>query len=178
MLTTRLNDYQGEQFEIDHNETPEEVLRRSKTDLYYLESVKVFEQAFAIKKLDNITDKIQRQRTAVEYAPDKGSYQFTPEDLTDQVSRIHKFKQRHDVINDRVSDTYLIGTKFQAYLSKRCILDFHFRGEQDLFEQEYPDLKDEALKLLGPVLYYDLSAMNGQTLPSTSEQYGQLMKLY
>jgi len=30
------------------------------------------------------------------------------------------------------------------YLEKQIILDHHFRGEQDVFEQEYPHLKSKA----------------------------------
>lgn len=48
------------------------------------------------------------------------------------------------------------------------ILDYHFRGEQDLFESEHPELKDKALKMMGPVLYYDLTAYNHPLVEATS----------
>ena len=51
----------------------------------------------------------------------------------------------------------LIGQKLEEYLEKQIILDFHFRGEQDVFEIEYPHLIPKAIKLLGPELYYELS---------------------
>jgi len=55
----RVNDNQSQEFEVDSNETSEEILRRSKSDTYYLESVKVFEQSFAIRKLDEVIENIQ-----------------------------------------------------------------------------------------------------------------------
>jgi len=64
------------------------------------------------------------------------------------------------------------------YLEKQIILDFHFRGEQDVFEAEYPHLKEKAQKLLGPVLYFDLNAMCGQPLPKDSLLYRDLWKIH
>lgn len=58
LLIARINDFASEIFAIDDDETADEILRRSKTDAYYLESVKVFEKAFAIDRLDKILEKI------------------------------------------------------------------------------------------------------------------------
>jgi hypothetical protein len=63
LIATRVKDFASEQFSIDDNETQEEILRRSKSDTYYLESVKVFEQSFAIRKLDAVIEKIQAFRS-------------------------------------------------------------------------------------------------------------------
>lgn len=63
-------------------------------------------------------------------------------------------------------------------MEKQIILDFHFRGEQDVFEAEYPHLKEKAQKLLGPVLYFDLNAMCGQPLPKDSLLYRDLWKIH
>lgn len=58
LIATRVNDFHSQEFEVDSNETSEEILRRSKSDTYYLESVKVFEQSFAIRKLDEVIENI------------------------------------------------------------------------------------------------------------------------
>ena len=50
------------------------------------------------------------------------------------------------------------------YLEKQIILDYHFRGEQDLFETEYEHLKQKAEKLLGYNTYFDLSPLTGTPL--------------
>ena len=68
-----------------------------------------------------------------------------------------------------------MSNKLYDYLTKRTILDFHFRGEQDVFEEKYPHLKEKAIKMLGPILYYDLSEKNGQMLSEKSNLYKQLM---
>lgn len=112
LISTRLNDFEGQKFEIDVDETQEEILRRSKSDTYYLESVKVFEHAFAINKLDGVIEKIQQNRTEIKYAPEEGSYQFTPIDMVQQVENMKNFKMRHKSVNDQISQTYIVSTKF------------------------------------------------------------------
>ena len=63
-------------------------------------------------------------------------------------------------------------------MGKRMIIDFHFRGEQDILEKNHPQLREQALKMLGPVLYYDLTATCGKPLPKSSPYYKQLMQHY
>jgi len=82
LLLSRIQDFQNDVFEIEAEETSDEILRRSKTETYYLESVKVFEKAFAIDRLEQILLKCHERRQvsnaiiifvkAIEYAPDKG----------------------------------------------------------------------------------------------------------
>jgi hypothetical protein len=57
------------------------------------------------------------------------------------------------------------------------ILDYHFRGEQDRFETEHPQLKEKALKMMGPVLYYDLTAHN-EPLEETNSLFKSLWKFH
>ena len=45
-------------------------------------------------------------------------------------------------------------------------------------EQENPELKDKALELLGPVLYYDLCPKAGEPLDPSMSEYKKLMKIY
>ena len=59
---------------------------------------------------------------------------------------------------------YKMGNKMLTYLEKQIILDFHFRGDQDIFELDYPHLKEKAIKYFGAVLYYDLSPKTGTPL--------------
>ena len=66
-----------------------------------------------------------------------------------------------------------------SYLEKQIILDHHFRGEQDLFEQEYPHLKQKAQKLLGHDTYFDCSPLTGSALEEEEqpELFACLMKI-
>ncbi len=82
-----------------------------------------------------------------------------------------EFTTRHSTITERINETYKTGNKLLEYLEKQIILDFHFRGEQDVFEAEYPHLKEKATKYLGHSLYYDLSPFCGKSLPKESEMF-------
>ena len=48
---------------------------------------------------------------------------------------LDEFQTRHSTIEKRISETYLVGKKMIEYLEKQVILDFHFRGDQDQFEE-------------------------------------------
>ncbi len=65
------------------------------------------------------------------------------------------------------------------YLEKQIILDHHFRGEQDQFEQEYERLKAKAVKLLGHDTYYACSPLTGSPLTEEEnpEMYQKLMQI-
>ena len=43
LFTTRVLDFHSGMFSIGENETEDEILRRSKEDVYYIETVRVFE---------------------------------------------------------------------------------------------------------------------------------------
>jgi hypothetical protein len=49
-------------------------------------------------------------------------------------------------------------------MERQIILDFHFRGEQDVFEAEYPYLIDKARAMIGDSLYDELSGLVGVSL--------------
>ena len=91
---------------------------------------------------------------------------------------LDEFQTRHSTINERINKTYRTGNKLLEYLQNQIILDFHFRGEQDVFEAEFPHLKEKAIKFLGAVLYYDLSPYSGKAIPKEDPLYAELMKLY
>lgn len=52
LLTARVLDFHGNMFSIKTNEKEEEILRRHKEDVYYLETVRIFEEAFGLKRLE------------------------------------------------------------------------------------------------------------------------------
>ena len=54
-------------FKIDADETQEEILRRDKEASYYIESVRVFEKAFGIDRLEKIVQDIQEKRKVSRY---------------------------------------------------------------------------------------------------------------
>lgn len=87
-----------------------------------------------------------------------------------EVNAINEFQSLHNSINERIASTYLISNKLHDYLEKRMILDYHFRGEQDKMETEHPELKEKALKMMGPVFYYDLTS-NNLPLNESSESF-------
>lgn len=82
---------------------------------------------------------------------------------------LDEFQTRHSTIEKRISETYLVGKKMIEYLEKQIILDFHFRGDQDQFEEQYSELKKKALQLLGYEFYYELSNFVG--CPLTEDEY-------
>ena len=61
LLYTRINDFTNDMFEISDDEDEDEVLRRSTTNTYYLEKMRVFEETFGIDKLMKAVDKIRKQ---------------------------------------------------------------------------------------------------------------------
>ena len=52
LLTTRVLDFHGNMFSIKDDETPDQVLRRSKDSIFYIETVRIFEEAFGIRELE------------------------------------------------------------------------------------------------------------------------------
>ena len=111
--------------------------------------------------------------------PKKNKFIFEALDLQQQMEALDEFTTRHRTITDRINETYRIGNQMLNYLEKQIILDYHFRGEQDLFEQEYPHLKMKAEKLLGYEVYFDLSPLTGQPLSEEEhpQLYAHLMKI-
>ena len=65
------------------------------------------------------------------------------------------------------------------YLENQVILDFHFRGDQDQFEEQYSELKQRAQQLLGYEFYYELSNYVGSPLSEEHhpEQYTKIMAI-
>ena len=92
---------------------------------------------------------------------------------------LDEFTTRHRSIRDRITETYKIGNQMTDYLEKQIILDHHFRGEQDLFEQEYPHLQEKAEKLLGSDTYFDCSPLTGSPISEEEqpELYARLMQI-
>ena len=66
-----------------------------------------------------------------------------------------------------------------SYLENQIILDHHFRGEQDIFEQEFPHLKSKAEKLLGYETYFAFAPLTGSPLQEEMfpELYNKLMTI-
>ena len=95
------------------------------------------------------------------------------------MTAVDEFQTRHSTITDRINETYKIGNKMIDYLEKQIIIDYHFRGEQDLFEQDYPQLKPKAEKLLGQDTYFDCSPLTGSPLVESEqpELYARLMQV-
>jgi len=62
LLLSRIQDFQNDVFEIEAEETSDEILRRSKTETYYLESVKVFERLKISDRLEQILLKCHERR--------------------------------------------------------------------------------------------------------------------
>lgn len=66
-----------------------------------------------------------------------------------------------------------------SYLENQIILDHHFRGEQDIFEQEFPHLKSKAEKLLGYETYFNFAPLTGSPLQENMfpELYAKLTQI-
>lgn len=126
----RIHDFNQELFEVEEDETQDEILRRSKSDAYYIESVRVFEKAFGIDRLERIIQDIQAKRNAMSQTDDgKPKYIFSEEDLRAEKEALVEFQMRHTTITERINETYKVGKKMVDFLEKQIILDYHFRGE-------------------------------------------------
>lgn len=103
--------------------------------------------------------------------------------MAEQKAALDEFQTRHSTITLRINETYKIGTTALDYLEKQMILSYHFRGEQEVFEKEFPGLVDKAKKFLGFELYFSLSPFSGHMLspespnPSERECYKDLLDL-
>lgn len=62
MLVIRLHDFNTNRFLVDVDETDTEILRRSKSDAYYIESVRAFEKAFGMDRLEKAIAETQAKR--------------------------------------------------------------------------------------------------------------------
>ena len=58
LLYTRIHDFTHDAFEISEDEDDNEILRRSPSDTYFLEKMKVFEETFGIDKLQSLVTDI------------------------------------------------------------------------------------------------------------------------
>ncbi len=106
-------------------------------------------------------------------------YIFSSDDLRQQEAALDEFQTRHSTITEKINETYKIGNQMMDYLEKQIILDHHFRGEQDQFEQEYERLKAKAIKLLGHDTYYACSPLTGSPLTEDEnpELFEKLMQI-
>jgi len=112
-------------------------------------------------------------------SPNTNQYIFNQDDLKSQMAALDDFQTRHSTISERIEETYKVGNKMVEYLEKQIILDFHFRGEQDEFEVEYPHLKKKALEMLGYEFYYELANHVGSPLTADAlpEIYAKVMEI-
>lgn len=91
LLFARVNDFTSNMFEMDNDETYDEVLRRSKTDAYYIESLRVFEKAFGMDRLDELIEEMTKRYNETEYDPSENKFIFTDQDYETQVNALSEF---------------------------------------------------------------------------------------
>ena len=60
LLIARVSDFNSGMFKIDEDEHEEEVLRRDRESLYQLESMRAFEKAFGIDRLEKIIQDVKQ----------------------------------------------------------------------------------------------------------------------
>lgn len=58
----RLSDFHQDRFSVSESEAEASILRRSKSDAYYIESVRAFEKAFGMDRLEKIIEETQAKR--------------------------------------------------------------------------------------------------------------------
>ena len=76
--------------------------------------------------------------------PANNQYTLQAHDLAEQEKAFDEFDTRAKAITDSIALQGQVVRKLQEYLEKQMILDFHFRGEQDIFEAEYENLIPKA----------------------------------
>ena len=62
LLISRVSDFNSGMFKIDEDEHEEEVLRRDRQSLYQLESMRAFEKAFGIDRLEKVIQEVKSKR--------------------------------------------------------------------------------------------------------------------
>ena len=68
LLFSRILDYASEDlFEISDDEDEYEVLRRAKSEIYFVEKMRVFEKTFGIDQLHSMVKKLEHQRKVRNY---------------------------------------------------------------------------------------------------------------
>lgn len=111
---------------------------------------------------------VQRKRNIMVENPERRHYIFTAKDLAEQRAALDEFQTRHSTISERIEETYLLGNTILDYLEKQMVLSYHFRGEQDQFEKQFPDMVAKAKKYIGFELYFALSPFGGKQLNKES----------
>lgn len=109
LLFVALRDFNSDAFEMDEDETEDEILRRSKSDTYYIETVRAFEKAFGMDKLERIIAETQTKRNLLMQDPKKHRFIFSNEDLQAEIRALDEFQTRHKTITERINETYKIG---------------------------------------------------------------------
>lgn len=61
---------------MDQDETEAEILRRSKSDAYYIETMRAFEKAFGMDRLERIIAETQHKRSLLMQDPQKHKFIF------------------------------------------------------------------------------------------------------
>jgi len=74
LLYTRINDFTNDIFEISDDEDDVEVLRRSPSDTYHLEKMRIFEETFGIDKLQQLVSDLAMKIESQDYDPINGKY--------------------------------------------------------------------------------------------------------
>lgn len=191
LLITRVNDFAKEILKNDEDVQLDEVMRQVSNIcliiLFFqriheeqdLEYMKKFERTFAIDQLEEFVLKMIEHRRDIEFNPQQKQYQFTADEYIKHTDAIDEFKTRHSTISNEIDKSNQIGLKLEDYLHSQIIIDFHFRGEQDVFEAEYPNLIDKAQDLLGEDLYTELSQCIGEPLSQNKKElYDKLLQVF
>ena len=69
-----------------------------------------------------------------------GNLFLDDEEMRHMIDLHEEFLTRHTTIRNSIEDTYRIGGQLLDYVRKQMIIDYHLRGEQQILEQEFPDI--------------------------------------
>lgn len=139
LLFAMMREFVQNTFEVDEFDTQEDILRRSELDTFQLEKMRIFEKTFGINGLEKLVETVQSNLENVhDYNPNEDKFNFDKADLKSTLKSLKEFKTRHNAIYYRIQETYDIGAKLQYFAQEQLIIDYHFRGEQAKFEEEYP----------------------------------------
>lgn len=112
LLFAMVREFMNDTFEVDENDTQEDILRRSELDTFQLEKMRIFEKTFGINGLEKLVKTFEDNlQNADEYDPSDNKFNFHKEDLERTVRSLKEFKTRHNAIYYRIQETYDIGNK-------------------------------------------------------------------
>lgn len=94
LLFSRLIQNEDDLFQIDRDDDEYEILRRSQSEVYFYEKLRIFEKTFGIDDLKSLVGKIDQKRMSainMDSLPEERVV-FSPEELENYINILEEFE--------------------------------------------------------------------------------------